>query len=493
MNDLELTFNPNMFLDGIKKINDGLVSLNQKFQSSADKMNTASTKASKVNKTNMADTGKGVKLFSEGMNSSLNGLLAKVGAIGAAYLGFKSILSRMPEIGQTFSIAGEILMKNLLWPLRQELMPYLQKVLDWVRENRFRFLQWGTVLVNIFRAIIQVGKAVIDALKPIFDAFSNVTKKMFGNSVKTISDLLNIVLFRLTVVALFMVEILKPVFRAIGKLIEVVYDLGKVFMDNALNFDTSFLGTWTEAFTSLSHAISELIDELTKSEVAGPILDVLRTVMAMLGKTINIMFVAPLKFAILVLRDFIKLITFLISGNVSKAPAWLKTFHSFLTGLSNAFNDIGNKISNFFSNLGNTITGFFSNMIDGVLNKLRALKDYLKDSILGLVQKIQDKINELTGKVKEVFGAGGTTAEKIKQQVQAAKDLQSPSRINTNNIQNKQSNNNVKIDIGEIKLTANNPDDARTAADEFTKRLKQNMDFKGLLMGGLNENALGRG
>ena len=68
----------------------------------------------------------------------------------AFYNKFKEFV---PEFTKTFSVASDIFFKNLFWPLRQYLLPYLQKLLDWVRDNRKMFIAWGGVLVNVFNGV----------------------------------------------------------------------------------------------------------------------------------------------------------------------------------------------------------------------------------------------------------------------------------------------------------------------------------------------------
>ena len=64
----------------------------------------------------------------------------------------------IPEIGQTFNLVSGIVMRNFLFPLRRELVPLLQSILNWTMTHRKVFVEWGSLVANVFRAVIQVGK-----------------------------------------------------------------------------------------------------------------------------------------------------------------------------------------------------------------------------------------------------------------------------------------------------------------------------------------------
>jgi hypothetical protein len=169
---------------------------------------------------NMAKSGEQLtSKFSKNASSMVNAFTRRIAGIAGAYLSIRAIINRIPEIGQTFKIAGDIFMRNFLQPLRMYLLPMLQKLLDWVRDHRALFVKWGGVLVNVFKTIKAVVSAVFGFIKIFIDAFLSGTKGLFGKTVKSISDILNILLFRITVIVTALGILLKPLFSFLGTLV----------------------------------------------------------------------------------------------------------------------------------------------------------------------------------------------------------------------------------------------------------------------------------
>lgn len=195
MDDIALAFDPTGFLSGIKAVENQLVSLNDNFKKTGD---TGEKKNQKVQLSAM----------------NLMGVFAKMGAVVGV---FKMALSGIPEIGQTFKIAGDIFQRNLLWPLRKELVPLLQSVLDWVRDNRAMFVKWGTVIANVFRAVFSIIKQVITMAKELFNTLSNSLERIFGKTTKTVTEMANLILFKITAVAMFILMTIQPILEWIIK------------------------------------------------------------------------------------------------------------------------------------------------------------------------------------------------------------------------------------------------------------------------------------
>lgn len=173
-NDLGFTFDTSFFDKGIKKVMGGFGQME--------------TKASTV--------AKGVS----------RGLTAVVGKLGLLFAGFKSIktaLLDMPEVGQAFGIAKDVFLKNLLFPLRKEIFPLLQKMLDWVRDSRVMFVKWGANLANVFRAVVQGVKNIIGFIKRMSIVVAGFAEKIFGDRVKNINDIFNLVAFKVATVVQF--------------------------------------------------------------------------------------------------------------------------------------------------------------------------------------------------------------------------------------------------------------------------------------------------
>ncbi len=192
MDDATLTFDPSNFLSGLKKITANMFH---------------------VERAGVEMAAQTVKSF-DPVSRLFSGIRNRVIGIGSAYLSIRGIMSGIPEIGRTFQIVGGIIQRNFLWPLRQELLPILQKVLDWARNNRAAFVKWGSVLRNIFRAIYSVISNVLDLLKGVFEGMISEIQRVFGVATRSVSDMANIVIFKITAVAQFILITLRPVFDA---------------------------------------------------------------------------------------------------------------------------------------------------------------------------------------------------------------------------------------------------------------------------------------
>jgi phage-related protein len=181
--DVAFTFDPSQILNGVKQINQQMGNMTRSIAQAGQKM------ASSV-------------------RAGVLRAAAVVGVLGAGFKALKNTIQRMPEVGQAFGIARDIIMKNLLWPLRKELMPLLQRMLDWVRENRARFVQWGQVVANVFRSIVAFVKRAIDFAKQLFERMQILFKTIFGDSTMELADIFNLLLAKFAVIAEFVGSIL---------------------------------------------------------------------------------------------------------------------------------------------------------------------------------------------------------------------------------------------------------------------------------------------
>src|SRR4030042_6971615 len=194
---------------------------------------------------NMDKIGKGMHgmtdKIAEGVKKGL-GFFAK---LGIAFVGLKKLIGMVPEIGQAFTIAKDIAIRNFLWPLRKMLMPLLQGLLNWVRDHRAAFVRWGQVVANIFKGIIGVAQYLFKAVKSVLDGIMKGISKAMGGAGGTIEKIINLLQFKLNAVMLFLGAILEeggkfiggffagllpyiqPVLDAVGNLLNLFNDLWK--------------------------------------------------------------------------------------------------------------------------------------------------------------------------------------------------------------------------------------------------------------------------
>lgn len=206
--DVGFTFDPKPFLNALKQIGGGM-----------DKTKKAVQKST-------ADIGKSFMWAMTKAQLMATGIIA----IGKS---IKNVVNeQIPEIGQAFGIAKEIIFKNLFWPLRQQIVPMLQKMLDWVRDNRTMFVKMGEVIVSIFRTGWTIAKTFVGALSPVFDAL----KKLVGFNKGDWMDGVNLVMAKVATVAIYLGMALKPVIDFLSGIVSKIADSGiiKTFVDLAM-------------------------------------------------------------------------------------------------------------------------------------------------------------------------------------------------------------------------------------------------------------------
>lgn len=195
-----------------------------------------------------------IKPFTQGLKKVLRG----IGTMVVAFKGLNSVIKEMPEIGQAFKIGKEVIMKNILFPLRKELFPLLQQFLDWVRDNRAMFIKWGQTLVGIFKAVASGVKLLIDLGQDLAKSFIQFINKTFGFELKTFQDLLNVFSFKIAVIIEFLKALSKPLFDIFKQVASVV---GKVLF-NAIQTVTSLIGGFFSELQGVDKIFKSILDNV---------------------------------------------------------------------------------------------------------------------------------------------------------------------------------------------------------------------------------------
>ncbi len=262
MNDIELSFDPKLFLKGMESINASMDRMNGQFSEFAQK----GTKA--VQKTSVS------------MGSFVKGTIVAQGVMKV----LNKIMSGMPEIGRTFSMVGDIMQRNLLWPLRKALLPYLQKILDWTRDNRAMFVRWGNVLANIFRIIVDLVKTFYDMVKRLWDRLTAGIERVFGKTVNTMTELVNVLLFKITAVAQWIMLTVEPI---VGFIIDAFMGMLTAAREFFAGFSKGFgdIGADLDDFLG---SISRLLDKMTGlKDTGGAVVKTFRTLGTVLGMVLG--------------------------------------------------------------------------------------------------------------------------------------------------------------------------------------------------------------
>lgn len=183
---------------------------------------------------------------------------------GAAFRFIKGAVTEfMPEVGMAFGAARNIIMKNLFFPIRQAVLPLLNKFLKWVQNNRTMFVKWGVVIVNVFKFLVTAVKTFWTLVKSFFKGFSKVIGDTFGTMGKSFSEIMNLMLVKLTTIMILIEAVLGPVFKLIGKVLGGAVLLIKKFVDGFVKgFSSVFESTEKSlgVFQLLKDIWQELID-----------------------------------------------------------------------------------------------------------------------------------------------------------------------------------------------------------------------------------------
>lgn len=210
-------------------------------------MNTISSKLSQMT----SGLTSGFSQLNNFAKDTVNTLTKRVFSLGLSFFSIKKAMSAIPEIGKTFELAGDVISRNLFAPLRQELIPILQSVLNWVRDNRAMFVKWGGYIANVFRAVMSILKGVWGVLKEVWKGFKQVFEAIFGTPVKQIGEMFNMLIFKAYAVFTFIIEIIKKVVRTV---VSIVVEIAKGFFSAFGNIIT-YIQPVITAFENLAKAI----------------------------------------------------------------------------------------------------------------------------------------------------------------------------------------------------------------------------------------------
>ena len=247
------------------------------------------------------------KNFGKTMGRAAGFAFAKFNLIfGAIKKVISTVGKQFPEIGQTMAFAGKVISKNLLWPLRQELLPMLNKFLKWVTANREQFVKWGRVIANIFKMFIA---GIQNIIKPFQMAFAKIRQWMKDTfKMDNIADGFNILLHK--IVAIFSV-IQGVITNVFGWLLEnVIEPFFSGFMKGVSNLKDS-LGALFSSFGKLGAEIDKLFGKS----------NALKTVFGTLGSTLAASLttgVEALKYVI----DRISDAVFMVGNFIDFAKEW---------------------------------------------------------------------------------------------------------------------------------------------------------------------------
>ena len=233
---LDFTFNTSLFEKGISRVMRGFSSME----------NTASN-------------------VSRGVTRGLTRVVAVIGSVYGAFRLVRGALSNIPEVGQVFGITRDIFVRNFLFPLRKEILPLLQRWLDWARDNRAAFVRWGNVLANIFRAVVRGVRTVVSSIRRMSTQIADFAARIFGDQIRNIEDTFNLITFKLAVVIQFVSQLVSSVGSLIGDFFGGLGDDIGLNLSSIVNHLKDFVAIFTQtnqSGDSFGNVLSTLADLL---------------------------------------------------------------------------------------------------------------------------------------------------------------------------------------------------------------------------------------
>lgn len=194
------------------------------------------------------------KTMTQSVSKAIMGATAKIGLLVKS---FKSIMGNMPEIGQAFKIAGSIVSREFFFPIRQKLMPYLQKMLDWVRDHRTLFAKWGQAVADTLNVVIVVAKSLWSVFKDLTTMLTDTLQRALGTSFKTLDEFVAVLQVKVAFAMLLIGEAIKQLADTVSPVFETVISKGA----EILKFFTDLLGAWI-GINKEGHSLGTIFKDL---------------------------------------------------------------------------------------------------------------------------------------------------------------------------------------------------------------------------------------
>lgn len=212
-----LDFDPSSMISGIKDVVLGWTGMT----SAMDATSKKTSKSTESISDGVGQVGQATVKAGSIMTLSWKKVLAIMALAYGAFQTMKAALLQMPEIQMTFRIAKDIFWRNFLQPIRKELLPILQKVLNWVRDNRAAFVKWGALVKEVIRVVIHIATTFFKLLKSAFAEMKKVLVDVFGKSIMNIENMIRVVITKIAALVIYASIVLEPLFKAIGKVVGV--------------------------------------------------------------------------------------------------------------------------------------------------------------------------------------------------------------------------------------------------------------------------------
>lgn len=211
-----------------------------------------------------------------------------VHALGAAWRGIGNVIQQqMPEVGAVFGTVKDIFFRNFLFPLRQQVLPLLQRLLDWTREHRAAFVQWGQTAVAAFQLVWNIVSSGFALLKRFWEGIQGAVFRIFGIQAKNFSEAINMVIFKISVVANAASILLEPIIDGLAKFISAILPPLAGILEDLAKIAWAALSGFIEGISKHAPELAAAFQDLGKAFHAAftpEVLAVLRQVFEILGE-----------------------------------------------------------------------------------------------------------------------------------------------------------------------------------------------------------------
>lgn len=202
-----------------------------------------------------------------GVTRGFTRIIAVLGTVYGSFRLIRGAMNNIPEIGQVFGIARDIFTRNLLFPLRKEIIPLLQRLLDWVRDSRGAFVRWGNIIANVFRAVVAGVRNIIDFVRQMSIRVADFAARIFGDRIRDIEEIFNLITFKLAVVIQFVTLLLSTIGGLFRSFFDGLGDIGptlRSILDSIGEFVSIFTTTNEEgdSFRNILSSITNLLGQM---------------------------------------------------------------------------------------------------------------------------------------------------------------------------------------------------------------------------------------
>jgi phage-related protein len=401
------------------------------------------TSAVKKISAGMAGMTAGAANMAKNISTGVINAVKKLGLVTLAFKGIQGAINQMPEVGKAFELTRGIITKNLLFPLRKAVVPMLQSMLDWVRDNRALFVKWGQTLANVFGVVVDKIENLISFGQRMGEVFAGFVEKTFGLQIKSFQDVINVLTFKVAVLFQFFESLGAAVFPLFVKIGEV---FGKTIVGSFQTLSSlvkGFVEGLGNGIVPAAHDFLKVIDSvLTNLFTVNQEGQNIQTLFGEIGRIVGEVIVGAFESVASFAKGFARG-TEGIVGSLHDAASVMNEIVGILftanedgASLQTIFETIGEILGQGFKGGIETVTAFVRGFVQGMDNVLTSVQG-IASSISEIADSLftaNDEGNSLQtvfGKIGEIFGSivhfiSDATANLVGGFVPAISDIMTP-------------------------------------------------------------------